>query len=148
MSRGHILVLFNRHCSTMNDDWSLRASKDGHSSSSSNSRTLLIFPHLLQVQWAAVLDKVHISFSYTAWHSYKHCQQVYFVHSWSQDESLQVTISKLPFLTCTRGLLPCTWNIWLTSQSEGRHTYLVSSLQITLRKACSDTEFSLPGAGI
>ena len=33
------------------EDRSLRASRDGHSSSSSISPTLLVFPHLLQVQW-------------------------------------------------------------------------------------------------
>ena len=33
--------------------------------------------------------------------------------------------------------------IQLTSQSEGGRTHLVSSLQMTLRKACSDTETSL-----
>ena len=37
------------------EDWSLLASRDGHSSSSSISPTLLVFRHLLQVQRAAVL---------------------------------------------------------------------------------------------
>ena len=37
------------------EDWTLRASRDGHSSSSSFSSTLLVFHHLLQVQRAAVL---------------------------------------------------------------------------------------------
>ena len=37
------------------EDRSLRASRDGHSSSSSISPTLLVFRHLLQVQRAAVL---------------------------------------------------------------------------------------------
>ena len=37
------------------EDRSLRASRDGHSSSSSISLTLLVFRHLLQVQRAAVL---------------------------------------------------------------------------------------------
>ena len=37
------------------EDWSLRASRDGHSSSSSISPTLLVFRHLLQVQRSAVL---------------------------------------------------------------------------------------------
>ena len=37
------------------EDWSLRASRDGHSSSSSISPTLLVLRHLLQVQRAAVL---------------------------------------------------------------------------------------------
>ena len=37
------------------EDWSLRASRDSHSSSSSISPTLLMFHHLLQVQWAVVL---------------------------------------------------------------------------------------------
>ena len=36
-------------------DWSLRASRDGHSSSSSITPTLLVFRHLLQVHRAAVL---------------------------------------------------------------------------------------------
>ena len=55
-----------------------------------------------------------------------------------QDESLQVTISRLPYgsLTCTGGDFPCTWDIRLTSQSEGQCTYLASSLQMTLEKAC------------
>ena len=38
-----------------NEDWYLRASRDGHSSSSSILPTLLVFRHLLQVQRAAVL---------------------------------------------------------------------------------------------
>ena len=37
-------------------------------------------------------------------------------------------------------LLLCTGDLQLTSGSEGRHTYLVSSLQMTLRKACLDPE--------
>ena len=38
-----------------------------------------------------------LSFSlYTLWHPNEHYWQVYFVHSGLQDESLQVTISKLP----------------------------------------------------
>ena len=37
------------------EDWSLRASRDGHSSSASISPTLLVVRHLLQVQQAAVL---------------------------------------------------------------------------------------------
>ena len=37
------------------EDWSVRGSRDGHSSSSSISPTLLVFFHLLQVQQAAVL---------------------------------------------------------------------------------------------
>ena len=47
--------------------------------------------------------------------------QVYLVHSRLQDESLQVTISKLPHgsLTCTVGDFPCTGDIQLTSRSEG-----------------------------
>ena len=62
---------------------------------------------------------------------------------------IQVTISKLSFgsLICTRGESPCTGDIQLTSRSEGRCTYLVSSLQITLRKACSDTEIFLAASG-
>ena len=55
-----------------------------------------------------------------------------------QDESLQVTISKLLYgsLTCTGGDFPCTGDIQLMSRSEGRCTYLASSLQMTLEKAC------------
>ena len=66
---------------------------------------------------------------------------MYYVHSGLQDESLQVTISKLPkgSLTCTGGDFPCTGDIHLTSRSEGRCTYLDLSLQMTLAKACSDT---------
>ena len=50
---------------------------------------------------------------YTARPSYEYYQQVYFVHSGLQDESLQVTISKLPkgSLTCTGGDFPCTGDI-------------------------------------
>ena len=36
------------------------------------------------------------SFLYTARPSFEYYRQVYFVHSGLQDESLQVTISKLP----------------------------------------------------
>ena len=43
---------------------------------------------------------------------------------------------------------PCTGDIQLTSRSEGRCTYLVSSLQMALENLCSDTEFSSPRAGI
>ena len=56
-----VLVFFYRHSTTMylmNEkkvDRSLRASRDGHSSSSIISPTLLVFRHLLQVQWATVL---------------------------------------------------------------------------------------------
>ena len=66
--------------------------------------------------------------------AFEHYWQVNIVHSGLQDESLQVTISKLPkgSLTCTGGDFPCTGNIQLTSRSEGRCTYLVSSLQMTL----------------
>ena len=35
---------------------------------------------------------------------------------------------------------PCTGGLQLTFWYKGWHTYLVSSLQMTLRKACSDTE--------
>ena len=62
-----------------------------------------------------------------------------------QDKNLQVTISKLPYdsFTCTLGDSPCTGDILLTSRSEGRCTYLVSSLQMPLENACSDTEIFL-----
>ena len=75
---------------------------------------------------------------YTARTSFEYYRQMYFVHSGLQDESLQVTISKLPqgSLTCTGGDFPCTGDIQLTSRSEGRCTYLASSLQMTLEKAC------------
>ena len=59
VSRGHILVFFNRHCSTMNLVKEKQGGlvppglKDGHSSSSSISPTLLVF--LLQAQRATVL---------------------------------------------------------------------------------------------
>ena len=77
--------------------------------------------------------------------AFEHYRQVYIVHSGLQDESLQVTISKLPYgsLTCTGGDFPCTGDIQLTSRSEGRCTYLASSLQMTLEKACLDTEIFL-----
>ena len=54
---------------------------------------------------------------YTARPSSEYFRQVYFVHSRLQDESLQVTISKLPYgyLTCTEGDFPCTGDIQLTS---------------------------------
>ena len=50
-------------------------------------------------------------------------------------------------LTCTGGDFPCTRDIQLTSRSEGRCTYLASSLQMTLEKACSDTEIFLAASG-
>ena len=70
------------------------------------------------------------------------------IHPSLQDKSLQVTISKLPYgsLTCTGGDFPCTGDIQLMSQSEGRCTYLVSSLQMTLEKKCLDTEILLPAS--
>ena len=76
---------------------------------------------------------------YTARPSFEYYRQVFFVHSGLQDESLQVTISKLPkgSLTCTGDDFPCAGDIQLTSGSEGRCTYLASSLQMTLEKACS-----------
>ena len=85
--------------------------------------------------------------------AFEHYRQVYIVHSGLQDESLQVTISKLPqgSLTCTRGDFPCTGDIQLTSRSEGRCTYPVSSLQMTLEKATKRVrtpKFSSPRAGI
>ena len=82
---------------------------------------------------------------YTARPSFEYYRQVYFVHYGLQDESLQVSISKLPkgSLTCTGGDFPYTGDIQLTPRSEGRCTYLVSSLQITLEKACLDTEIFL-----
>ena len=51
-------------------------------------------------------------------------RQVYFVHSRLQDESIQVTISKLPqgSLPCTTGHpgdFPSTGDIQLTSRSKG-----------------------------
>ena len=59
VSRGQVLVFFYRpKCiawKRRREDRSLRASRDGHSSSSSISLTLLVFRHLLQVQRAAVL---------------------------------------------------------------------------------------------
>ena len=42
------------------EDWSLRASRDGHSSSSSIWPTLLVFCHLLQVQRADVLNFLYL----------------------------------------------------------------------------------------
>ena len=48
---------------------------------------------------------------------------------------------------CTRGDSPCTGDIQLTSRSEGRCTYLVSSLQMTLENACSDTVIFLAASG-
>ena len=71
------------------------------------------------------------------------------LHSGLQDESLQVTISKLPWgsLNSTGDEFPCTGGTQLTSRSEGRCTYLVSSLQMTLAKACSDTEIFLTASG-
>ena len=59
-----------------------------------------------------------------------------------QDESLKVgMLTTLVSLTCTGGDSPCTGRLQLKSLSEGLLTYLVSSVQMTLRKACSDTEF-------
>ena len=61
VSRGQVLVFFYRHSTRMylmeekQVHRSLRASRDGHSSSSSISPTLLVFRHLLKVQRAAVL---------------------------------------------------------------------------------------------
>ena len=79
----------------------------------------------------------------------RYYRQLYFVHSGVQDKNRQVTISKLPYdsFTCTLGDSPCTGDILLTSRSEGRCTYLVSSLQMTLEKACSDTEIFLAASG-
>ena len=91
-----------------------------------------------------------LSFSlYCLAFAFKHYQQVYIVHSGLQDESLQVTISKLPSgsLTCTRDDFPCTGDIQLMSRSEGRCTYLVSSLQMTVEKVCSDSEIFLAAGG-
>ena len=45
-------------------------------------------------------------------------------------------------LTSTGVTLPAQ-GLQLTSISKGQHTYLVSSLQMTLRKACSDTTMFL-----
>ena len=39
-----------------------------------------------------------------------------------------------------RGVTLPAQGLQLTSLSKGQHTYLVSSLQMTLRKACSDTK--------
>ena len=50
-------------------------------------------------------------------------------------------------LTCTRGDSTCTGDIQLKSRSEGQCTHLVSSLQMTLEKACSDTENFLAASG-
>ena len=88
-------------------------------------------------------------FLYTARPSCEYYRQVYFVHSRLQDESLQVTISKLPYgyLTCTGGDFPCTGDIQLTSRSKGRCTYLASSMQMTLEKARSDNEIFLAASG-
>ena len=76
--------------------------------------------------------------------AFEHYRQVNIVHSWLQDESLQDSRNQMEIiggsLTCTRGDFPCTGDIQLTSRSEGRCTYLVSSLQMTLEKACSDSE--------
>ena len=51
-------------------------------------------------------------------------------------------------LTCTRGDSPCTGGIQLTSRSEGRCTYLVSFLQMTLYKRVRTPKFSSPQAWI
>ena len=86
---------------------------------------------------------------YTARPSFEYYRHVYFVHLGLQDESLQVTISRLPWgsFTCTGGDFPCIGDIQLTSQSEGRCNYLMSSLQMTLEKWCSDIYSSLQGCG-
>ena len=70
--------------------------------------------------------------------------QVYFVHSRLQDESLKVTISKLPqgSLACTVGDFPCTGDIQLTSRSEGRFTktnlqHLQCNDRAMIRQICS-----------
>ena len=80
---------------------------------------------------------------------HEHDRRLYFVHFGLQDESLQETISKVRYgsLTFTRCDFPCTEGIELTFRSEGRLTYLVSSLQMTLRKACSGTEIFLAARG-
>ena len=44
------------------------------------------------------------------------------------------------FFNLHMGNSPCTGVLQLMSRSKGQHTYLVSSLQMTLRKACSVTE--------
>ena len=53
------------------------------------------------------------------------------------------TSNRVNYCRVHMGDAPCTGGFQLsesTSRSEGRHTYLVSSLQMILRKACSDTE--------
>ena len=107
--------------------------------------------HFICLSGIAVLYFLFLSFSiYCLALAFEHYRQVYIVHSGMQDESLQVTISKLPqgSLTCTGGDFPCTGDIQLTSRSEGRCTYLASSLQMTLEKVCSVTEIFSPRAGI
>ena len=86
---------------------------------------------------------------YTARPSCELYRQMYFVHSELQDESLHVTISKLPYgsLTCTGGDFPCTGDIQLLSRSKGRCTYQASLLQMTQEKACSITEIFLSNLG-
>ena len=67
-----------------------------------------------------------------------------FVHSGLQDESVKVTISKLPqgSLACTVGDFPCTGDIQLTSRSEGRFTktnlqHLQHNDRAMIRQICS-----------
>ena len=116
---------------------------DRHSSAGMLARSFTIMKSMVSYFFFSFLSL------YTASLSFEYYRQVYFVHSGLQDESLQVTISKLPqgSFTCTRGDSPCTGDIQLMSRSEGQCTYLVSSLQMTLEKACSDTEIFLAASG-
>ena len=67
-------------------------------------------------------------------------EHVYILHTgfagWKSTSSHVTTVGSL---TCTGGDSRCKGGLQLTARSEGRRTYLVSSLQMTLRKACSDT---------
>ena len=66
-----------------------------HGTRQGKSDFLLIFAYICVVKKEVSAKSYHLSL-YTARPSFKYYGQVYFVHSWLQDESLQVTIWKLP----------------------------------------------------
>ena len=98
------------------EDWSLRASRDGHSSSSSISPTLLVFCHLLQVQRAAVL------WTFSIW------------LIWSFEWGLQMEHDTLSMTITRQYLLHNTTNVVITNTCIFPIQYIRKKQSISSKK--------------
>ena len=122
--------------------WSLKSPWILNDLACTNPVKSLLASRWLVIVWWTTTKNLFLSFHpYCYIRSVEDYEHVYILHTsfaWWKFTSNHVNYCRVHV-----GDFPCTGGIQLselTSRSEGRHTYLVSSLQMIIRKACSDTE--------